>query len=152
MFSREIEWSSPSLEDRIHNAIKDCIRKGVFPRVTYKDGWRHTSGHESDKPKGIQVHPVQQGFEPSGNLQCGGPLQARTGWIWEVKVQFDRTVNLGLFEEGLIRKPLRLNRTAEFDQQMDISLVDAVYSDPPEQGSATGSRVTYRFQVGLSQL
>lgn len=142
----------PTISDRIHDVIKLQIAEHRFPTVTYQNGLRRTRNNEAIKAATILVRSQQVGFVEARSRRCGGRLQERTAWIWVALVHFDRQVNLDLFEEELMRGPLRIPRDDELDQQIDISLLDANYEHPPEKQSSFGTRVTYRFQADLSPL
>lgn len=142
----------PTISDRVHNAIKLHIAAQGFLTVTFPGGIRTTSLTESVQARTILVRPATVGFIESRTRKCGGRLQQRTAWIWTALVHFDRQIDFDAFEDSLLHAPLRIARDESLDQQIDISLLDAVYEHPPEQEPSHGSRVTYRLQVDLTPL
>lgn len=142
----------PTISDRVHDAIKLHIAAHDFLTVSFQEGLRATSLTESVKARTILVRPATVGFIESRTRKCGGRLQQRTDWIWTALVHFDRQIDFDAFEDSLLRAPLRIPRDANLDQQIDISLLDALYEHPPEQEPSQGSRVTYRLQVDLTLL
>lgn len=143
---------TPSISDRIHNAMKEFIADHRFPAISFPGGLRKTRTNDGQKAKTVLIRSQQGGFEEGRSRRCGGRLQQRVAWIWVAIIHFDQQVNLDFFEELLMRQPIRISRDDELDQQIELSLLDVVYEHPPEKQSSHGTRVTYRFSADLSPL
>ena len=141
---------------KIHDALVEIIKQGIFLPVAYDpdNPIMFISDEASDAvpPASVAVNETECTFGlPERNRR--ERKYERGPWSWQAVVKFNREVVAEVFEEELLASPILIESDrANNLRQVTVILEHAGYVHPPRQGSSSGTRITYDFQIRLGPI
>lgn len=139
-----------SVHDAIQNALVGLAAGVDFPVVTHSvvpAGSESTTTMTVVNPVTVLAWQERQLFDEPVRYRRDGRKRERTEWIWRLRLDFNRPVNLEDFEEDILSNGVRVARDllAGIPYQIDLLLEEGEYTTPVTQQGSKGTSVTYRF-------
>lgn len=135
---------------RIQNKLIEIAEAGIFYPVSYKERKADSIDELHARrvsPSSVRANETVSSFEVDEKYRRELRL-ARTGWTFQLILQFDSEVVLEDFEESLQVSPPNLAADSDSGQRSAILLVeDAQYEHPPQSEGRGGTEVKYTFAV-----